>query len=58
MHHNIHKESILQLCQRMQLVVKTLTGPCFTLDVELSGTIYAVESRIQDVEGTPPDKQT
>ena len=43
--------------QRMQIVMKTLTGKCITLDVELSDTIDDVKAKTQDSDSSPADKQ-
>ena len=41
----------------MRLVVATLTGKPFTVDVEASDTTDMLATRIEDIQGTPPDQQ-
>lgn len=41
----------------MHIVVEHLTGKTSELDVEPSDTVEALKTKIQDIEGIPPDQQ-
>ena len=53
----LHGHLVLQLCDGMQIFVKTLTGKTITLEVSPRDSIEEVKCRIQDREGIPSDCQ-
>jgi ubiquitin C len=58
--YNIQNESILHLniiIPKMHIVVKTLTGKTFTLEVKSSDTTHMVKAKIQEIEGIPIKRQ-